>query len=198
MSKSRDDDQAGKAFDHTFRDDDEEAQLGFTSSKGPPGDAVTPVHRVVKEVKRNWWLWGAVCFALVLITGVVMFRHKLYNTGNFGLPFLAVTGNAAESCASQCRVSSVDESLLSAEEPRDVKTKQEYDACYSKCVAQETKEVAEEREKFKQDEEKWEKKVEETLGQKATASDPKAAKVDKSLATDNDDLLDMPNGLTDR
>ena len=59
----------------------------------------------------------------------------------------AVTGNAAESCASQCRVSSVDESLLSAEEPRDVKTKQEYDACYSKCVAQETKEVAEEREK---------------------------------------------------
>lgn len=48
---------------------------------------------------------------------------------------------------------------------------------------------------FKQDEEKWEKKVEETLGQKATASDPKAAKVDKSLATDNDDLLDMPNGM---
>lgn len=72
--------------------DDEEAQLGFTSSKGPPGDAATPVHRVVKEVKRNWWLWGAVCFALVLITGVVMFRHKLYNTGNFGLPFLAGIG----------------------------------------------------------------------------------------------------------
>lgn len=55
--------------------------------------------------------------------------------------------NAAETCASQCRLASADESLLSAEEPRDVKTKQEYDACYSKCVAQETKEVAEEREK---------------------------------------------------
>ena len=57
--------------------------------KGPAVNAGTPVNRVVKEVKRNWWLWGAVGFALVLITGVVMFRHKLYNTGNFGLPFLA-------------------------------------------------------------------------------------------------------------
>ncbi len=162
-------------------------------SKGPSNNVGTPVHRVVKEVKRNWWLWGAVCFALVLITGVVMFRHKLYNTGNIGLPFLAgekqeqlaavaqasfntcsglgtwfvyrqLTGfnskpshrphhvcavkeNAAETCASKCRLSSADDSLLSAEEPREVKTKQEYDACYSKCVAQETKEVAEEREK---------------------------------------------------
>jgi len=59
----------------------------------------------------------------------------------------AVKENAAETCASKCRISSADESLLSAEEPREVKTKQEYDACYSKCVAQETKEVAEEREK---------------------------------------------------
>ena len=59
----------------------------------------------------------------------------------------AVKENAAETCASKCRLSSADDSLLSAEEPRDVKTKQEYDACYSKCVAQETKEVAEEREK---------------------------------------------------
>lgn len=67
---------------------DEEA-LDFMDGKGPAMDAGTPVTRVVKEVKRNWWLWGAVGFALVLITGVVMFRHKLYNTGNFGLPFLA-------------------------------------------------------------------------------------------------------------
>ena len=57
--------------------------------KGSLRDGGSPVHRVVKEVKRNWWLWGAVCFALVLITGVVMFRHKLYSTGNFGLPLLA-------------------------------------------------------------------------------------------------------------
>ena len=56
------------------------------SSKGDTG---TPVSRAVKEVKQNWWLRGAVCFALVLITGVVMFRHKLYNTGSVGLPSLA-------------------------------------------------------------------------------------------------------------
>lgn len=69
-----------------MRSDDEEAQLEYL---GPKPNQGAPVHRVVKEVKRNWWLWGAVCFAVVLITGVVMFRHKLYNTGNFGLPFLA-------------------------------------------------------------------------------------------------------------
>lgn len=83
--------------------DDEEAQLGFMSSKGPSNDVGTPVHRVVKEVKRNWWLWGAVCFALVLITGVVMFRHKLYNTGNIGLPFLA--GEKQEQLAAVARAS---------------------------------------------------------------------------------------------
>ena len=75
--------------DCCFRSYDEEAHLDFMDGKGPAVDAGTQVNRVVKEVKRNWWLWGAVGFALVLITGVVMFRHKLYNTGNFGLPFLA-------------------------------------------------------------------------------------------------------------
>ena len=59
--------------------------------KAPSAAPGTPVRRVVKEVKQNWWLWGAVAFGLILITGVVMFRHKLYNTGNFGLPFLAGT-----------------------------------------------------------------------------------------------------------
>ena len=72
-----------------FRSYDEEDQHDFMTGKGPATDTGTPVNRVVKEVKRNWWLWGAVGFALILITGVVMFRHKLYNTGNFGLPFLA-------------------------------------------------------------------------------------------------------------
>ena len=173
----------------------------------------------------------------------------------------AVNENAAEACASKCSLAGEKDTLFSAEEPRDVKTKQEYDACYSKCVAQETKEVAEEREKvstpycqvllwatskhlkapcnkalalpsscncyqsqcnpvakeglirhsldqvlcqcininksivhtccscwhdtneafsglrsfqFKENEEKWEKKVEETMGQKATATDAKA------------------------
>ena len=58
---------------------------------------------------------------------------------------LAVSENAAEACATKC--SPADQTLLSLDEARDVKTKQEYDACYSKCVAQETKEVVEEREK---------------------------------------------------
>lgn len=74
------------------------------SGKGPAVDTGTPVNRVVKEVKRNWWLWGAVGFALVLITGVVMFRHKLYNTGNFGLPFLA--GCALSLHLACCKLSS--------------------------------------------------------------------------------------------
>lgn len=53
---------------------------------------------------------------------------------------------------------------------------------------------------FKENEEKWEKKVEETMGQKATASDAKAAKVDKSLnknaLSSTDDVLldDLPEG----
>jgi hypothetical protein len=55
----------------------------------------------------------------------------------------------------------------------------------------------------KENEEKWEKKVEETMGQKATGSDAKAAKVDKSLnknalssTTSTDDVLldDIPEG----
>lgn len=69
-------------------------------AKGPPQGSGAPVHRVVKAVKQNWWLWGAVAFAFVLITGVVMFRHKLYNTGNFGLPFLA--GELPMICATCC------------------------------------------------------------------------------------------------
>ena len=83
---------------------DEEDQHDFMSGKGPAVDTGTPVNRVVKEVKRNWWLWGAVGFALVLITGVVMFRHKLYNTGNFGLPFLA--GCALSLHLACCKLSS--------------------------------------------------------------------------------------------
>lgn len=42
-----------------------------------------------------------------------------------------------------------------AEEKTDPKKKEEYDACYVKCVSEETKEVAEEREKFKANEEKF-------------------------------------------
>ena len=63
----------------------------------------------------------------------------------------AVKENAAETCASKCKIGGSDDPLLQLEEPVSVKNKQEYDACYSKCVAQETKEVAEEREKVQHD-----------------------------------------------
>lgn len=59
----------------------------------------------------------------------------------------AVNESAAEACASKCSPADADARLFSAEESHDVKTKQEYDSCYSKCVAQETKEVVQEREK---------------------------------------------------
>ncbi len=59
----------------------------------------------------------------------------------------AVNESAAEACTSKCSPADADSRLLSAEDSHDAKTKQEYDACYSKCVAQETKEVVEEREK---------------------------------------------------
>ena len=58
----------------------------------------------------------------------------------------AVSENAAEACASKCSPADADQKLFLADAP-DVKAKQDYDACYSKCVAQETKEVVEEREK---------------------------------------------------
>ena len=59
----------------------------------------------------------------------------------------AVKENAAETCASKCKIGGSDDPLLQLEDSLTVKNQQEYDACYSKCVAQETKEVAEEREK---------------------------------------------------
>lgn len=65
----------------------------------------------------------------------------------------AVKENAAETCASKCKIGGSDDPLLQLEDPVSVKNKQEYDACYSKCVAQETKEVAEEREKVRSNDE---------------------------------------------
>lgn len=97
---------------------DEEAQLDFTQERGPPQGQGNQVRRVVKEVKRNWWLWGAVAFAFVLITGVVMFRHKLYNTGNFGLPFIAgkalalnIPCHAAGTTATECKLRLTEQNM---------------------------------------------------------------------------------------
>lgn len=73
----------------------------------------------------------------------------IYNTTNsLSSPLsAAVKENAAETCASKCKIGGSDDPLLQLEDSLTVKNQQEYDACYSRCVAQETKEVAEEREK---------------------------------------------------
>lgn len=68
-------------------------------------------------------------------------------TKNIQATLFAVNESAAEACTSKCSPAVADARLLSDEQSHDAKTKQEYDACYSKCVAQETKEVVEEREK---------------------------------------------------
>lgn len=95
-----------------------------------------------------------VCIAACIV-GIVSFPNSnqlhthvfawcLYLTAAY--PF-AVKENAAETCASKCKIGGSDDPLLQLEEGSTVTNKQEYDACYSRCVAQETKEVAEEREK---------------------------------------------------
>lgn len=53
--------------------------------------------------------------------------------------------NAAEACATQCKAE--QDAAQAAALGKDVPVREAYDTCYTKCVAQETKEVAEEREK---------------------------------------------------
>lgn len=38
---------------------------------------------------QNWWLWGSVAFAVILISSLVIFRNSLYTKTGYGLPFLA-------------------------------------------------------------------------------------------------------------
>ena len=57
--------------------------------RAPVAKPDTPLESLSKEAKQSWWLWGSVAFAVLLIGGLVMYRHQLYNTGGYGLPFLA-------------------------------------------------------------------------------------------------------------
>lgn len=62
----------------------------YLSAKGPAaGSLPTFGQRVWKELKQNWWLWGSVIFAILLVGGLVVFRNQLYDTASHGLPFLA-------------------------------------------------------------------------------------------------------------
>ncbi|KAK9836816.1 hypothetical protein WJX74_008786 [Apatococcus lobatus] len=125
------------------------------ATAGPPSG----FQRLKKELQQNWWLWGSIAFAVILIGSLVIFRNSLYTKTGYGLPFLAVKENAAEACATQCK----DEAsaLQSGKEKLDeAKLREMYDECYTKCVAEETKEVAEERESFKKEEEQFEKDIE--------------------------------------
>lgn len=62
----------------------------YLSAKAPPsGGPPTLGQRVYKELKQNWWLWGSVIFAILLVGGLVLFRNQLYDTASHGLPFLA-------------------------------------------------------------------------------------------------------------
>ena len=58
--------------------------------KGAPGTSAASVQdRVVKELKTNWWLWGSIVFAVLLVGSLVVFRENLYDSAKHGLPFLA-------------------------------------------------------------------------------------------------------------
>merc|ERR1712130_689824 len=118
--------------------------------------------RVVKELKSNWWLWGSIVFAVLLVGSLVVFRGNLYDSAKHGLPFLAVTEYAADSCALECKEQqdAAQSKLTDKDADGIAKLKEQYDMCYSKCVAQETDKVVAERAQFKKDEEELEKAVE--------------------------------------
>ncbi|KAK9805020.1 hypothetical protein WJX73_003095 [Symbiochloris irregularis] len=136
--------------------------LGDEESFMTGSAANQPGSRFWRELKQNWWLWGSIAFAVLLIGSLVIFKDSLYDTAAHGLPFLAVKENAAEACATQCKAE--QDAAAAATRGNDAPVREAYDTCYTKCVAQETKEVAEEREKFKQSEESFEKMVEEKEG----------------------------------
>ncbi|EIE23649.1 hypothetical protein COCSUDRAFT_66027 [Coccomyxa subellipsoidea C-169] len=163
--KSSTDEKAHKALtDLSASLGDEESP--YLSAKGPAsGGPPTLGERVWKELKQNWWLWGSVVFAILLVGGLVLFRNQLYDTASHGLPFLAVKENAAEACTTACKEEQIAGQALAAgaggdKDADNARLKEAFDSCYTKCVAQETKDVAEERQKFKKTEEDFEKMVE--------------------------------------
>lgn len=62
----------------------------YLSSKAPmSGAPPTMGQRFWKELRQNWWLWGSVVFAILLVGGLLLFRNQLYDSATHGLPFLA-------------------------------------------------------------------------------------------------------------
>ena len=62
----------------------------YLSSKAPmSGGPPTFSQRFWKELRQNWWLWGSVVFAILLVSGLLLFRNQLYDSATHGLPFLA-------------------------------------------------------------------------------------------------------------
>ncbi|KAK9819930.1 hypothetical protein WJX72_004009 [[Myrmecia] bisecta] len=135
----------------------------YLSTNAPKAKQQTLADRIKYELTNNWWLWGAIIFSVLLIGGLVTFRSSLYSTAGHGLPSLAVKENAGEACATECQEAAHTADLALHDDAKhdEMKSKEAYEICYNKCVADETKEVAEEREKFKAEEEALEREAEE-------------------------------------
>lgn len=64
----------------------------YLTAKAPmAGGPPTMGQRFWKELRQNWWLWGSVVFAILLVSGLLLFRNQLYDSATHGLPFLAGT-----------------------------------------------------------------------------------------------------------
>ncbi len=62
----------------------------YLAAKAPmAGGPPTMGQRFWKELRQNWWLWGSVVFAILLVGGLLLFRNQLYDSATHGLPFLA-------------------------------------------------------------------------------------------------------------
>ena len=62
----------------------------YLTAKAPmAGGPPTVGQRFWKELRQNWWLWGSVVFAILLVGGLLLFRNQLYDSATHGLPFLA-------------------------------------------------------------------------------------------------------------
>eukprot|EP00884_Botryococcus_braunii_P003725 jgi/Botrbrau1/13353/Bobra.0158s0007.1 len=117
--------------------------------------------KVSVELKKNWWMWSTVAFVVLLLGSLYVFRDSLYNSDTNGLPVLAVKDDASEACQTEC-TEELDK--LKKEKPSpdldDVKGKEIYDTCYTKCVSDEAKDIVQERAKYKKEEEEAEKEEE--------------------------------------
>jgi hypothetical protein len=153
----------------------------------PSAPRRTLAARAIADVRARWWLWGAALFAAALATTLVAFRGQLYDLSARGMPLLAVKGNAAEACTTMCEDAVAEAAkavkgasaagAAGATSPAAASPAESFEACYAKCVAQETKDVAREREEFKKEEAEIEK---EEAADKA-AAEAAAAKAAKPV-----------------